>query len=398
LARAYGECYGCTLNRGEYNIALGELMSQGWEIVPEAKEADLCLIYTCIVIDKTEKRVRRRIKQLKESGKRVVVGGCLAPFYQGERILPAFANCDTEGVNFRGVNGSPRVIDGKRAIVPISTGCASNCTYCVTKLARGGLKSYPVDSMIQDVKSCVERGAKEILLTSQDCGAFGFDNGQNIIDLVSRISELEGDFMVRIGMMNPSSIGFSIGELFDHEHIFKFLHLPLQSGSDDVLRRMGRRYTVEEFRSILDGYRRGVLSTDLIVGFPGETDDDFQETIKAVEDIRPDIMNITRFSPRPGTKAFEMDGKIHGRISKERSRILTRLSKKIGSEINSKWVGKRAKVIITERREDKKRRWMGRTESYKPLVFDLDGVELGSWVEARIVGHTSSYLIGEPCI
>ncbi len=397
VKRVYGDFYGCTLNRGEFNVVLGELEEQGWEITDDLEKADLCLIFTCIVIDKTERKVRKRIKQLQAEGKRVVVGGCLAPFYEGEKIYPALSKCDVSGIELKRITGSHRVINGTTAIVPISTGCLFNCSYCMTKLARGRLKSYPVDSIVGDVEYCLKNGAREILLTSQDCGSYGLDRGESIVGLVDRISSLDGNFMMRIGMMNPSSInGLSIKGLFGHDHVFKFLHLPLQSGSNQVLKRMGRRYTAEEFNSIVDGYKGsgGVFSTDVIVGFPGETDNDFQASVKAIEAIKPDVLNITRFSPRPGTRASSMGEKIHGRISKERSRVLTHLAKKIGSEINKEWVGKRVKVLITERKEDKKKKWMGRMANYKPVVLNANG-NLGSWVETKITDFTSSYLIGE---
>jgi len=401
--KVYGECFGCTLNRGEYYSALAQLEERGWDIVCDSEGADLCLIFGCVVIDKTERRVKKRIEDLKMRGGRVVVGGCLAPFYDGEKIYPAFTKCDADGIEFRGVAGSSRIVAGVTGIVPISTGCPLNCSYCATKLARGGLKSYPLDLVVGDVAECVRGGAKEIFLTSQDCGAWGIDSGGTIVDLVERISHLKGDFMVRVGMMNPAFVdGSIIGKVFEQNHIFRFLHVPLQSGSDEVIARMNRLYTVEGFISTVAEYRRrfgdGVLSTDVIVGFPGETAGDFRKTVETVEEIRPDVLNITRFSHRPGTKAYEMDDRIHGRIAKERSRYLTSLAKRIGAEINSRWIGEKVKVLITEKgKEGKEKEWMGRTVNYKPVVLDGEDGGLGKWVKTRICDITSSYLIGERC-
>jgi MiaB-like tRNA modifying enzyme len=277
------------------------------------------------------------------------------------------------------------------------------CTYCITRFARGRLKSYSIKKIVSATDKWLKRGVKEIKLTAQDTAAYGmdYDDGTNIYELVSKIVKLKGDFRIRIGMMNPKSaikILPKIIDMYRYEKVYKFLHLPLQSGDNRVLSRMMRGYTVEDFIYVIKKVRSAVnnlmLSTDIIVGFPGETADEFEKSIEVIKQIKPDIVNITRFSAREGTAAAHMKPQVVSRIAKERSRILSELRFKISKEINTKFVGSFEKILLTER--GKNNTFVGRTSAYRPVVIDANNFKIGDFVNVKIIFAMPTYLIGKP--
>ena len=191
------------------------------------------------------------------------------------------------------------------AIVPIAQGCLGSCAYCCVVLARGRLHSYTQEDVIHRIKMDLSSGAREIWLTSQDTGSYGRDIGLNLPTLLKNVCEVEGNYRVRVGMTTPNMISdilLDLIEAFQDSHIFKFLHLPIQSGNNDVLKRMNRFYSVEDFKHIVDNFRNAIpdltLATDVICGFPSENQDAFKETLDLIEKIRPDIVNISKFFPR----------------------------------------------------------------------------------------------------
>jgi MiaB-like tRNA modifying enzyme len=284
------------------------------------------------------------------------------------------------------------------AIIPISSGCLGSCTYCITKVARGNLQSHGPDVLIESMKKVLSDGFKEIRLTSQDTAAYGADIESSLADLLKMIGALKGDFRVRVGMMNPENVKPILSTLIDafsDPRIYKFLHLPLQSGNETILKEMGRGYTVSDFLYVVDEFRRAfpsiTLSTDVIVGFPGESDSDFKDTVDLIRILHPNILNITRFSPRPQTLAKDMENKIPSRIAKERSRELTRIHFDISKDINSTLVGNRERILVTER--GKPGSMMGRTDSYLPVVVK-ENISLCQFVDVEITESKDTYLIG----
>jgi threonylcarbamoyladenosine tRNA methylthiotransferase CDKAL1 len=197
-------------------------------------------------------------------------------------------------------------------------------------MARGHLRSLHLAELREQTEMMLQKGIKELQVTGQDTAAYGKDIGTDLSTLVYSLAAIPGDFRIRVGMMNPDTLGGIIDQyipVWNGPKVFKFLHLPVQSGSDALLESMGRRYSIRDFLGLVDSFRRScpkmTLSTDVIVGFPGESDDDHLMTKELLESVRPDIVNITRFSPRPGTKAFSMDDKVPGWKAKDRSRELT---------------------------------------------------------------------------
>lgn len=355
MGKIFASVYGCPSNIADYEIALGLLDESGFEIVDSLKESDINIIFTCIVKTPTEHRMIGLIKELTETGKPLVVAGCMPKTSQREieKINPnstligpdsiehiadaARATLEGKKVIFVGNDrktkpGLTRIRKRKSiGIIPISIGCLSNCSYCAVKFARGKLKSYPIEIIVKDIDNLVSDGCKEIWLTSQDNGCYGVDIGTNLDDLLKDVCELDSDFKVRVGMMNPTHIKTFLGELveaYKNEKIMKFLHLPVQSGSDDVLRTMNRGYCVADFEKIVERFRKEIpnlfLSTDVIVGFPGETERDFQATVELIKKVKPNKVNVSKFGARRGTKAAKME-QLPVKTVNERSRKLHEL-------------------------------------------------------------------------
>ncbi|HDZ36158.1 MAG TPA: tRNA (N(6)-L-threonylcarbamoyladenosine(37)-C(2))-methylthiotransferase [Thermococcus sp.] len=421
MTRVHVETYGCTRNKADAEIMEAILLRAGYELAETPDSADYVVVNTCAVKDPTEKHMRERIKELINSGKRVIVTGCLVHVNPDvidsrvsgilgvksiDRIAEAVSVAESGGKLVSVEGWRERSIDklelprlwknGVAFVVPISEGCLNGCTYCATRFARGVLKSYKPELVVKWVKEAIARGYREIQLSSEDTGCYGFDIGTNLAELLDEITAIEGEFRVRVGMMNPNHAIKILDELIDayqDEKVYKFLHLPVQSGDNEVLRRMGRTYTVEEFEEIVNEFRKKVpglnLNTDIIVGFPGETDEAFQNTVELVKRVRPDKINVSRYSPRPGTIAAKWK-QIPGWKAKERSRILHRLRLQVAYEINQDYVGKTVEVLVHG--EGKKGGIEGRTFNYKDII--LDSGEAGELVRAEVKRATATYLLG----
>jgi len=284
------------------------------------------------------------------------------------------------------------------APIAIAEGCTFSCSYCITSLARGKLKSYPIKEIKQDIRSAIKQGCKEIQLTAQDTSSYGLDLKSNLGELLMNIKEIEGDYRVRVGMMNPYTLMKNFDSIikgFEDSKIYKFLHLPVQSGDNEILKKMNRKYTVEEFSDTINKFRKKfpnvTISTDIIVGFPTETEKQFQNTFDMLKRIKPDITNITRFSARPFTKAKAMKGRIKTEIVKDRSRKITKLCNAISKKNNLKHIGEEYSVLITEK--GKNETFVGRAENYKPIVI-RDKVSIGELISIQVDEAASTYLVG----
>ncbi|MCX8173401.1 MAG: tRNA (N(6)-L-threonylcarbamoyladenosine(37)-C(2))-methylthiotransferase [Thermoplasmata archaeon] len=408
--KVYMEAYGCTLNTAENEALARGLVAAGWKIVKKPETADLLILGTCTVIDTTERHMISRIRKLREYEKILVITGCMASAQPG--LVRSFAPDAIllrpgdygEILRVLGLSGEkilpePRVNDVVAA-VPIASGCTGRCSYCITRIARGKIKSVPLEELKREVGLCVRKGAREIRLTAQDTAAYGIDRGTNLAECIGEIAGIKGDFRLRVGMMNPRSVLPLLPALvssYAHRKVFKFLHLPLQSGSDRILAHMHRDHTVEDFARIVNAFRekfwKFTLSTDIIVGYPSEEEADFDASLKIIERVKPDIVNVTRFSPRPGTPAARLKP-ITERIVKERSRQLVELRFQVSRKNLEKRIGKEEKVLVCER--GKGGTFIARTVDYKPVIIERE-VKLGSFVDVRIVGATDIYLIsGQP--
>lgn len=411
--KIYVEAYGCTQNYGEARLMSEALAGQGHTITPSEDEADAHVLVTCTVIEKTERKMVRRMTELAAHDKPLVVAGCMAAAQRDRvraiapkaRILPPRKWPQIVELLDAGTACGDRAADIESqsfgwhdAIVPIAQGCAGRCTYCITRVARGLVTSYPISNLVEQVGRYVGRGVREIKLTGQDTGAYGLDMGTSLVHLLRAIDAIPGDFRVRVGMADPLTVYPILDELIDayeSEKIFKFLHLPVQTGDDSILAAMRREYTVAQFEEIVAAFRRKIpdvtLSTDVIVGFPGETEPQFDATLDLMGRVRPDIVNVTRFSARAGTPAASMPNSIVGWRVKERSRRLTRLRFRIAQERAEQFVGRETDVLVTEM--GKEGTMIARSQEYRQVVL-RDPVALGEFVRVHIDSATATDLRG----
>jgi threonylcarbamoyladenosine tRNA methylthiotransferase CDKAL1 len=413
VGKVYVETYGCWLAKADAEVIRQRL---GLEKVSKLDEADLVLIYTCAVREDGEVRQLARIKELAASGKSLVVAGCLARLrpYTIKSLAPhakLLYPAEVEGGREREMRIPPRYEGGLIYVVPLQVGCLGNCTFCATKYTRGGagyVKSAAPDDVVRHVKEAVARGAKEIYLTGQDVITYGFDmrwrRGWTLPDLLERIlREVDGEYRVRIGMSEPWVFEKFADQLLDivkhDKRVYRYFHLPVQSGSDRVLRAMGRRYTVDEYRALVRKIKKELgepvfIATDIIVGFPGEDEEDFAETVKLVEELQFDKVHVARFSPRPFTEAAVMPRQVPDAEKKRRSKILSQLALKIAHLRNGLRVGQRDVVLIDEVDHGLV---VGRASDYRQVVVkrgDGDGL-MGTFVETTIVAAGPVYLYGE---
>lgn len=410
--KVYVEAYGCTQNFGEARLMQEALAGRGHSLTSLASEADAHVLVTCTVIEATERKMVRRMQALAAHEKPLVVAGCMAAAQRDRvravvpraRLLPPrkwsqiVDLLDGTACGDRAADVETAAPGWRDAIVPIAQGCAGRCTYCITRVARGAVKSYGVEDLVEQVRRNVALGAREIKLTGQDTGAYGRDSGTDLARLLRAIDAVHGDFRVRVGMADPLTVLPILRDLvraYASDKVFKFLHLPVQSGDDGVLERMRREYTVQDFEDIVaafrDAYPDLTLSTDIIVGFPGETDEAFERTLDLVRRARPDIVNVTRFSARPGTPAATYPGQIVGWRVKQRSRRLTSLRFAIAREVHQRFVGDEVEVLVTE--AGKEDTMLARTPEYRQVVLH-EAAPLGEFVHVKIDAARATDLFG----
>ncbi len=419
MIKVYIETYGCTMNQSDSDIIRG-IISKNFKLVESVNDADVVVINSCGVVDFTERKIIKRAESLRREGKIVIMAGCLPKISTKRCLEVSDGLISPDNVHLvdlaikSALNGEKLVRIDKSsldksemhnlkmrlkknaiAIVSISEGCIGKCSFCATRFARGRLRSFRLEKIVEEVEACVRMGFKEIQMTSQDTGAYGLDKGRYMLpDLLRAVSKIEGEFRVRVGMMNPHHAILMLEDLidaFEDEKIYKFIHVPVQSGDNEVLRDMKRDHSVEDFLEVVRSFRRRfkdvMVSTDVIVGFPTESEESFWKTYELIRQVKPDIVNITRFSKRPFTQAYRLK-EIHGWIVKERSRKLTSLTREIGLEINRRFIGKELRVLIT--RDGKDGTKLARSDSYRPVVVK-DG-KIGEFVDVRIVDCSFNYL------
>jgi MiaB-like tRNA modifying enzyme len=397
----------------------GLIVNGGHTLVNNSEESDLNVIVTCSVKDATAAKMVHRIKE--SNSKPLVVAGCLPKAEQ--KTVEKFAeNASLLGPNSIGKTlqvikstldgqkivaledtdiskiGLPKIrLNSAIGIVEIASGCMSECTFCQTKLSKGDLKSYRIGDIVRQVKTEISDGCNEVWLTSTDNGCYGLDIGADLPELVNTISEIDKNFFIRVGMMNPMympKIRDGLLKSFESNKVFKFLHVPVQSGSNKVLNDMKRGHTEQTFRDITQQFRRKfdkfTISTDIIVGFPTETEEDFEQTLKLLEDTKPDIVNLSRYSQRPGTDAAEMN-QIDVIEVKRRSKIVSELINKISKENNRNWISWEGQVTFDEEHEGQIR---GRNFAYKP-IFVKEEPKIGQISNVKIIDTTTHSLIGQ---
>ena len=418
MAKIWVEAYGCSASFADSEMISGLIVNGGHTLAANSSESDLNLIVTCSVKDATANKMIYRIKQLKS--KPLVVAGCL-PKAEKTTVEKFSDNASMLGPNSLGKTLSviESTLKGKKVIaledtdiskvglpkirlnpivgiVEIATGCMSECTFCQTKLSKVYLRSFRIGDIVRQVNIELEDGCKEVWLSSTDNGCYGFDIGADLSTLVNAVSDISRDFKIRVGMMNPMympRIRDGLLKSFENDKVYKFLHIPVQSGNDKVLNDMKRGHTAKTFRDTVKKFRNKfpnfTISTDVIVGFPSENKADFEDTIQLLEETRPDVINLSKYSQRPGTEAATWK-QIGVSEVRRRSKKIYVLSRKISHENNLKWIGWTGNVLFNEKIEDGIR---GRNFAYKP-IFVKDYVEVGERHQVTITNVTDNSLLG----
>ncbi|QIW23378.1 tRNA (N(6)-L-threonylcarbamoyladenosine(37)-C(2))-methylthiotransferase [Sulfolobus sp. S-194] len=403
--KVYIETYGCALNKGDSYIMMTLLKDRGHDIVGSYNQADVIVLNTCAVRLETEERMKQRIKELKKIGKKLIIAGCLVSSQPAlvMSLAPESSIVGAQSIDkiVEAVESNkreifleeskelitPRIFEGKISIIPIADGCAGDCNFCITKLARKKLRSYPPRNIVNAVKEAIQKGAVEIELTAQDTAAYGLDINYNLVELLKEILEIEGNYMIRIGMMTPELAIKQIDkilEIMKDKRVYKFLHLPVQSGDNKVLKLMNRKYTVDEYRELVKEIRNKIplvnITTDIIIGHPGEDEEAFLNTINLIKEIKFERIHLAMYSIRPNTRSASMP-QVPDPIKKERMKIANEVYEEVAYSVHSEYLGSNALVLTTEL--GRKGSIIGRTINYIPVVVkDYD--KLGDWINVKI--------------
>ncbi|XP_004432139.1 PREDICTED: threonylcarbamoyladenosine tRNA methylthiotransferase [Ceratotherium simum simum] len=421
--------WGCSHNNSDGEYMAGQLAAYGYKITENASDADLWLLNSCTVKNPAEDHFRNSIKKAQEENKKIVLAGCVPQAQPRQDYL--------KGLSVIGVQQIDRVVEvveetikghsvrllgqkkdnGKRLggarldlpkirknplieIISINTGCLNACTYCKTKHARGNLASYPIDELVDRAKQSFQEGVCEIWLTSEDTGAYGRDIGTSLPALLWKLVEVipEGA-MLRLGMTNPPYILEHLEEMakiLNHPRVYAFLHIPVQSASDTVLMEMKREYCVADFKRVVDFLKEKVpgitIATDIICGFPGETNQDFQETVKLVEEYKFPSLFINQFYPRPGTPAAKME-QVPAQVKKQRTKDLSRVFHSYNPYVHK--VGERQQVLVTEESFDSKF-YVAHNRFYEQVLVPKNPTFMGKMVEVDIYESGKHFMKGQP--
>ncbi|CAH1397921.1 unnamed protein product [Nezara viridula] len=420
--------WGCTHNNSDGEYMAGLLSTYGYTLTSDKLEADLWLLNSCTVKSPAEDHFRNEIEAAKKLGKYVVVSGCVpqgAPkstFLKGLSIIGVQQIDRVVEVVEQTLNGnSVRLFGTKKSggkklggaplslpkvrrnplieIIPINTGCLNQCTYCKTKHARGELGSYPPGEIIARAVEAFSEGVVELWLTSEDTGAYGKDIGSSLPALLKELVKVipEGA-MLRVGMTNPPYILDHLeemAEVLSHDRVYSFLHVPVQSGSDSVLGEMKREYTRSDFEKVVDYLSSNVvggvtIATDIICGFPTETEQDFEETMSLIAKYKFPSVYINQFFPRPGTPAAAMP-RIHPKLVKERTRRLTDFH--LSYEPYTGTVGTIHSVLVTEIAHDKVQ-YVAHNKRYQQILVPGKPEIMGKVVRVEITEALKYCMIG----
>ena len=379
--KVYIESYGCTFNKADGQIIAGVLQESEIDIVESIEEADVIIVNTCYVKLPTENKVVYKIQKLQEEypDKKIIIGGCMVEI-DPEKLDKIGPNCSWIGPHQ--LNKSAEIVeatycgdvirevgfskeskvgvpkgadDGLVHIIQICEGCLGACTFCCTRFARGPLNSYPIEDIVEEARTAIENGACEIQLTAQDTAAYGRDSGEKLSDLITEVANLDGDFRVRVGMMHPKNILNDVDDIIEamkHPKVYDFIHLPVQTGSDKVLKDMRRGHTIAQYKEIVSKFKSEIpdltLAVDIIVGYPTESDDDFNQTVELLREIKPSLIHLSKYQHRKGAISSSLV-EIPRPIMKKRSKFLSQIKSEITEEENLELVGSIQNVLVVEK-------------------------------------------------
>jgi tRNA-2-methylthio-N6-dimethylallyladenosine synthase len=425
----YIETYGCQMNVSDTELMLGKLIESGYESIAEPDDADVILINTCAIREHAEQRVIGRIGEMKsrmKQGAVVGVTGCMAQRLgaqlldrakhvslvigpDGYRDLPSLIESARAGVRTTATDFdleehyedfTPRRFEGVKAWIPVQRGCDYRCTYCIVPTTRGPERSRRLAEVLRETEAVVTSGISEIVLLGQTVNSY-FDGEHDFADLVRAVGSVPG--VKRLRFTSPHPNDFServVRALAETESVCEHVHLPMQSGSSRTLKRMLRRYTREGYLECVDELRRAIpdlsLTTDIIVGFPGETEDDFAETLSAVEAVGFDDAYTFKFSPRDGTPAtrFPAGESVPDQVASERLARLIAAVRGGTRGRNIKLLGERREVLV-EKAARRGGLLQSRTRDFKVVMIPGDASLIGRYLNVELTGTTGSTFLGQ---
>ena len=419
MRRYYIWTIGCQMNKADSRRAAEELEKLGYREARRAEDADVIVLNTCVVRQSAEDRVYGRLsslKPLKRHRPDAILGvmGCLvtddvAPLQKRFPYVDIFLKpSDVEGliefIKSRHPASSLQLPASSfqcpvSCYVPIIHGCDNFCTYCIVPYRRGRERSRPIPEIVGEVRSLVERGAREVTLLGQNVDSYGHDlpGKPNLVDVLTAIHRIEGLWRIRFLTSHPKDMTDDIIEAVAClPKVCEHIELPVQSGDDEVLKRMGRPYTVAQYRQLIERIRERVngvgLVTDVIVGFPGETEEQFMNTYRLLEEVRFDAVHVAVYSPRPGTAAARLADDVPQEEKIRRREAIEELQERIATEINRRLLGKTVEILVEEKHKGK---WKGRTRTNKLVFFQDEGDWRGKLAQVKITWTGPWSLQGE---
>ncbi len=405
--------HGCKLNQYESELIIEQLENTGHTVISVEDESDIFIINSCAVTGEAERKVRQQIRRIRKNfpNSKIILTGCYATKVDEETLqfvdltlgisekkqildfidkIGVFVRKDfwrDEDISYEFITNS--VSDRTRAFVKVQDGCDNSCTYCSIRTFRGTkIRSKPVSVILREIQELVRRNHKEIVITGLNLGKYGIDLGTNLSTLLREIEKIEGNFRIRLSSINPEDITDEfIDVITDYEKFCPHLHIPLQSGSDKILKAMGRKYNVDHVISVAEKLRSKnplfSLTTDLIVGFPGESEEDFNDTLKLVRNLELLKVHAFRYSDREGTYASQMPGKIPGNVKKDRVEKLIDVAFNVSIEYRNKLIGKTVTVLVEDSRSGI---YSGYDQFY--IQHEMSSGKIGEFVKSTVISTT----------
>jgi tRNA-2-methylthio-N6-dimethylallyladenosine synthase len=427
----YIETYGCQMNEADTELVLSILTGNGYEVTKEISDANVVLLNTCSIRDNAEQKIYNRLEHLKgikRNHPNTVIGilGCMAERLRKNLIeekkivdvvvgpdeyrrLPEFIDVAFGGGKGIGVKLSrtetyddiiPYREDGLSAWISVMRGCDKFCTYCVVPYTRGRERSRSLNSIVNEMKQLSSRGFREVTLLGQNVNSYD-NTGKDFSDLLSACAAVDQSIRVRFTTSHPQDLSDKLlYTIAEHQNICKYIHLPVQSGSNRILELMNRTYTIEHYLNIIDKAKKiipGVsFSTDIIAGFPTETIEDHLMTLDVIQKVRYDGAYMFKYSPREGTKAYNMNDDVDEETKTKRLNDIIALQQQISNEINQSLIGTK-KIILIEGYSKKSEQFLsGRTDSNKIVIIPKnDNFKIGDYVKVKINRATSATLFGD---
>ena len=422
---------GCKVNQYETNAMAQEFLRKGYEVVEHTEFADIYVINTCTVTNMSDRKSRQMLRRVKELNKDgiVVACGCYAQVAKSElekieevdlllgnnekkdivKYVEEYQKNRKKELEVEDVMhkqefvefGSVVYTEKTRAVIKVQDGCDRFCSYCIIPYARGRVRSRKPESIIKEIEKIAEEGIKEVVITGIHIASYGKDfknNNYKLIDLLEEINKIKEIQRIRLGSLEPLLITEEfIKRLVKLEKICHHFHLSLQSGCDETLKRMNRRYNTEDFRKVVKllraNYKDVNLTTDIIVGFPGETEEEFNKTYEYLKEIKFYKMHVFKYSKRKGTKAAEMKEQIDGNKKEERSRKLIELSNKNEKEYNEQYIGKEVEILWEEEKDNI---YKGHTKNYILAYYENEKNEIkleNKITKAKCIGAENDHIL-----